>query len=139
MANAAVDTGHGATITLSSSGESYNWNSIDAGESTLEPVETTHLGSGAKKTFMPGDVVDEGEVTIPYQHDSEAALPAEGLVQTLTITLPTASGQSTPATLVGTGFVTRVKRPNLQTNQLQDGQIVFKFDGLTGPTYTAAT
>lgn len=139
MANASVDTGHGATVTLSSSAESFNWTGIDLGSSTLDAIETTWLGSGAKKTFMPGDVSDEGEVTIPFQFDAEAALPTKGTVQTLTLTFPTATGQTTPANLAGTGFITNVTRPNLQTGQLQTGQLTFKFNGLTGPTFTAAS
>lgn len=139
MANAAVDTGHGATLTLSSTAQSFNWTGIQIGQSSIADIETTWLGSGAKKTYVPGDVSEEGEVTIPFQFDSEAAMPTKGTVQTLTITWPTLTGQTTPANLAGTGYIKSVTPPNFQTDQLQTGEIVFKWNGLTGPTYTPAT
>lgn len=139
MANAVVDTGHGATATLSSSAYSFNWTSLDLGEETLEPVDTTHLGTSGYRTSIPGDLKSPGQVTMPHQFDAEAAQIVLGTVETLTITFPQESGQSAAATLVGTGFFLRHKRPNLQTDTIQDGELVFQFNGLTGPTFTAAT
>lgn len=137
MANAVVDTGHGATATFDSL--SFNWTSIDMGESTLNDVPTSHLGTTGSETFLPGDLVNEGEVTIPFQWDAEAAYPTEGTVTTLTITFPQETGQTAPATYAGTAYIKRVRRPNLQTDTLQDGEITVKWDGNTGPTWTAAT
>lgn len=139
MANDQVDTGHGATATFSVGAYSYNFTSIDLGEETLGKVASEHLATTGNKTYIPEDLGDPGEVVIPYQFDSEAAVPTKGALETLTVTLPLASGQSTGATFVGSGFVTNVKRPNLQTNTIQDGQITFAFDGVTGPTFTAGS
>ena len=139
MANAAVDTGHGATVTLATTGLSLNWTSIDLGEETINDVEQTHLGTTGYREYRPGDLKEPGEVVIPFQWDSEAAQIAVGTVESLTFTFPTATGQSTAATYAGTGYIKRVKRPNLQTDTIQDGELTVKFDGITGPTYTAAT
>jgi hypothetical protein len=139
MANGMVDTGHGSTATFSSTALSFNWTNIDLGTVELPEIETSYLGTTGEMTFMPGDLINGGEVTLPCQFDNEAALPALGTVETLTVTFPAGAGQTTPANLAGTGFIKSVKRPNLQTGQLQDGQIVFKFDGLTGPTFTAGS
>jgi hypothetical protein len=58
---------------------------------------------------------------------------------TITITAPTATGQATPATLIGTGFImARTPMPELATNGLQIGKIKCRFDGKTGPTLTVA-
>lgn len=139
MANAQVDTGHGATATFSVGAHSYNITGIDLGEETLGKVSTDHLLVTGNKTYMPEDLAEPGEVVMPYQFDNEAAQLAKGVVETLTITLPMGSGQTTAATWVGSGFITNIKRPNLQTNVIQDGQITFAFDGTTGPTFTAGS
>ncbi len=139
MPNGNVDTGHGSTITLSSSGSSFNWTSIDPGEQSLGKVATSHLGTTGFAEFIAEDLTDPGEVTIEFQYDNEATQPSEGTGETLTITFPLGSGQTTAATLVGSGFIMRNKRPPLQTNTIQSGQMVFAFDGVTGPTFTAAS
>lgn len=135
----SCDTGHGAAATFSASGLTLLHTSIDTGEETVDDVEKTHLGSVGFKEYQPGDLNEPGEVTIPYLHETDKAKPELGVVETLTITFPLGDGDATPATLVGTGYLKRIKRPNLQTNQIQDGEVMFKFDGRTGPTYTPST
>lgn len=139
MANAVVDTGHGASVTFGTSSLSFNWTGIDMGESTLPDVDKSHLGTSGSREFMPGDLVDEGETVISFQWDAEASYPAEGTVETVTVTFPQESGQTAAATYAGTGYIKRVRRPNLQTDQLQTGELTVRWDGGTGPTWTAAT
>lgn len=110
MANAAVDTGHGATVTFGTSGYSFNITSIDIGEETIGDISVDHLGVTGFKEFVPEDLVDGGEVVITYQFDNEASQPTAGTIETLTITFPTASGQLTAANYAGTGYTKRVKR-----------------------------
>lgn len=133
--NSIVDTGHGATLTLSTSALVLNWTGIDAGEETIPEVNRTHLGTTDYQEYMPGDLKEPGEITIPFQWDNEAELNI-GVVENITITWPLADGQVDQATQAGTGFIKRLKRPNFQTNQIQDGEITIKWDGLTGPIYT---
>jgi hypothetical protein len=54
-----------------------------------------------------------------------------------TITWPVAPGGTTAANYAGTGLVTRVKFPTLQTNQVQIGEISVKWSGGTPPAWTA--
>ena len=139
MANTQVDTGHGASLTLSSTGLSFNWTAIDTGEETIPDVDRTSLATADYREYIPGDLKEPGEITIPFQWDAQAAQIAVGTVETVTVTLPLISGGTSAATLAGTGYIKRVKRPNLQTDTLQDGELTIKFDGLTGPAFTAAT
>ena len=139
MANALVDTGHNTTATLGTSTFVSNVTSVGGGQSTRVDVSTTYLSTATNHTFMPGDLSDAGEVTIDYQFDPPAVLLVTGVVETLTVTLPTATGFSTAATLAGTGYIKSVTRPTWVTDSLQMGQFVFKFNGLTGPTYTVAS
>ena len=136
MANTYVDTGHGATATFATSGFSLNITSIDLGEQTIEDVEKTHLGTSGFREFMPGDLKTPNEVTMPFQWDTSAAEVAISEVETVTITFPIPAA-GTAATLAGTAYIKRNKFPNLQTDTIQDGELIVQFDGVTGPTYTA--
>jgi hypothetical protein len=137
MANVKVDTGHGASLVLSSTAYSFNWTSMDLGEAVREAIPDHTLATSNWLTTRPADLSDPGSVTLPFQFDPGTAIAdVNGATQTATITFPMASGQTQAATLAGTGFITNVKRPNLQTNVIQDGSITFKFDGKTGPTFT---
>lgn len=140
MANAAtIDTGHGATLTLSVSLLALDWTSIDLGEETINDIETTKLDNPAYHSFMPGDLITASEVTVPFWWDTEQTTYPIGQVETATFTFPLGTGQTAEATYAGTGYIKRIKYPNLQTDAVQDGELTWKFDGLTGPTFTPAT
>lgn len=140
MATASVDTGHGASVTFGTSSYSFNWTSINMGQQTRNDVSTTHLGTTGFETFIPGDLANAGEITIPFQFDAEASIPATSTAaETVTITLPQATGQTAAATYAGTGYVKSVTLPELSTDTIQAGEFIVKWDGETGPTFTAAT
>jgi hypothetical protein len=136
MANAVVDTGHGATITFGTSSYAFNWTNIKPPKETRETIATEHLAS-TKMTKMPGDLSDYDTATVEFQFDNEAALPTSSTVpEQITITWPQATGQSSGATYAGTGMITGVDINNLATNELQTGTLEIRFDCLTGPTFT---
>ena len=132
------DTGNGATLTLST-GTTGNFEQISPGEQTATPIEDSHLGTTGNSTFRAADLYDEGEVSGTYQWSSDEAPPTPNSTVTATVTWPTPSGLSTPANKAGTAIITRVKHPELVNNELQKAEITLKWDGKTGPTYTAAT
>ena len=136
MANTYVDTGHGATISFGSSLYAFNWTAIDIGEETIPDVDRTHLATSGFREYIPGDLATPGEVTVAFQHDSNAAAITLGLVQSITVTLPIPTGGAAGAYWAGTGYIKRVKRPNLATDELQVGELTVMFDGITGPTLT---
>ena len=107
---------------------------------TRPRVETTHLGTSTNRTYMPGDLNEIGEVTLDVQFESKTGLPAIGTAaETITITFPLpGGGAATAANIAGTGFITGISYPPMQTGTIQQGQITFTFDGSTGPTYTAS-
>lgn len=135
----AVDTGHSATITFGTTGGTYLCRQISGPEVTLPVVDKSHLTTSTKRAKMPGDLDDWGSVVLQILFQGSQGLPARGTVETITMTHPTASGNSTPANLAGTGFINRVKYPDFQTNEMQVGEIEFTYDGGTGPTWTAAS
>lgn len=134
------DTGQGATISFSTTSDVGCVRSMDLPDWTMEKVDATCLDTTDFGRFVAGDLTDPGEITLTAVFDATNAIPADGVVETVTVTFPIGtSGNTTNATLVGSGFISRRKLPTLETNQLMELELTFAFDGdtLTPPTYTA--
>lgn len=133
-----ADTGHGATLTLSGSTNSYTIVSINPGGQSVESIDVTHLGS-TDKEYLPGDVIETPEGSATVLFDVGTDLPAPGTTHTITVTFPLAATQTTTnkATFAGTGFITMRSYPELVTDTAQQAEIGWKLDGGTGPTFTA--
>lgn len=136
-----ADTGNATTLTLGTSGFTGSIIEMSGSEETRPALKDSHLGTTPRETYVPDDLYEPGEFTGRYytdgavsSHPSITAAP-----ETCTKTYPLKSGQSTPATLVGTGFFTRKKHPDVKNNELMAGEFTFKWDGRTGPTYTAGS
>jgi hypothetical protein len=139
MPNTRIDTGHGGTITFGTSSRALNWLTIDAGERSRPAIDITHLAS-TTPTYMAGDLEEPGEITLTFQFDPAGTAgwyATSTAAETVTITWPVAPGGTTAATYAGTGLVTRVKFPTLQTNQVQTGEMSVKWSGGTPPAWTA--
>lgn len=136
-----ADTGNGTTITFGTTSFSASWEEIDAGEQTRDAIEDSHLGTTGDKTYMPGDLQEPGEASGVFQWDqSFGTFPATTTAaETVTISYPLKSGESTNATLAGTAIVTRVKGPVARNGEKMMGEMTIKWDGGTGPTYTAGS
>lgn len=134
-----ADTGNSASIVFATTAFAGQFTEIDPGESTLDKIEDSHLGTTGKKTFQPSDLEDPGVLKGIVQFNSGTALPARGTVETATLTYPLRSDQSVAATLAGTGFFSKVGRPKTVNGQLMQVEIEFTWDGKTGPTFTPAT
>lgn len=139
MANQYVDTGHGATVTFGTTSHAFNWTSINPGTVSKPAVATSHLGTTGAMTFIAGDLIDTGEATITFQFDSGNAVPTMSTAaETVTITFPTTSGIVTPATYAGTGLITSLQYPEFQSETIQTGTMVVKWDGATDAVFTVA-
>ena len=136
-----ADTGNSATLTLGTSGFTGSIIEIGGSEETRAALENSHLGTTVHKTYTPDDLIEPGEFTGRYYVDgavsSHPSLTAAA--ETATITYPLKSGQSSPATLVGTGFFIRKKHQDVKNGELMVGEFTFKWDGETSPTYTAGS
>jgi hypothetical protein len=135
------DTGNGATFTLTTqtAAASLKVDQIQIGEITLDMLEVSTLSSSDFKEMIASDLKNTPELTVSYVYSASAtAVTCTGSVDTATVTFPVGSGQTstTGATFTGTGIVTSFKLPDLQNGNVMKGQIKFKFDGDTGPTYT---
>lgn len=135
----AVDTGHAASVTFATTGGTWLCRQISGPELNTPPVNKSHLATATNEAMMPGDLRALGPVTLRILFQGSQGLPAHGSAsETITITHPTAAGNSTPANLAGTGFIFHTKYPEFQTNTMQEGEIQFQFDGTT-LTFTPAS
>jgi hypothetical protein len=138
MATATYDTMQGATLTLATDSLTLRLVSISPVLDEIVNIPTTHLGSTSKKTWIPGELSDYPEVTVVYQNSPGIANPTK-VVQTFTITAPTATGMTVPESITGTAFansVTMVPGFDSANEGLQMKTFKMKWDGGTGPTRT---
>jgi hypothetical protein len=134
-------TGNQTTVTFATSGFTASIVEVGGQEETREALEDSHLGTQTRKTKVPDDLYDAGESSLIFFFDgaSSSLLPISGAAETITRTFPLRPGQTTPATLVGTGFVTRRKWPDARNSELMQAEGTITWDGKTGPTYTAGS
>jgi len=131
-------TGSGAAVTFAG-GFSGKYREVGEAVNEVEVVDSTTLDIAAASFAIniPGDNPSPGQIRFRTRWVGATAPPALRTIDTLTITLPkgvTASGNG--AIVSGTGYlISRRIMPNLQRNQLNEGELVWQFNGGTGPTY----
>jgi hypothetical protein len=147
----AGDTGNGATLTFAanmgfgSTTTSLTCTTITPGDETVDVIDASTLATTDCMESIPSDLraVAEASATFKFltSHGTGVAqysvLPAAA--GTVTLTFPTRTGETTAASYAGTAFITKIKLPTLANGQLQEGEISWKYDGDTGPTYTKAS
>lgn len=144
------DTGNGALLEFAADmGFGTNTTSMDVieitpGEETVGVIDVSTLATTDAMESIPSDLREIGEASATFKFLTETgtlavvpSLPAAA--GTITLTFPLRSGETQAATYVGTGFITGFTPPSLANGELQVGEIKWKFDGDTGPTYTEAS
>lgn len=136
-----ADTGNSSTIAFGSSSFSANVYLIGATEQTREPLEDTHLGVTGEKTYIADDLIEPGQFELEFEWDQSFGTfpPISAAAETITITYPLKSGEGTAATLAGTGFLISSSGPSVENGTIMRGSATVKWDGKTGPTYTAGS
>ncbi len=134
----AVDTGLGATLTLGTTGSVGVIRSLTLPELTLNDIDTSHLGTTGQRTYIGGDLVEGGEIVAEVLFDTLVnALESFGVSETVTITFPiSVNGNTTNATLAGTGYIKGQKFPDMQIDELQVYNLTIKVDGQTDFAWT---
>ena len=143
-----ADTGQGATLTVTDTGSVGAIRSMTLPEFVMEAIETTDLETEDFKTYVKGDLIEPGEITceVIFDQTDDNLLEYDnggndetvfGVSQTITVTWPLdTETNTTNASLTGTGFITNIKMPDMQTGELQIVQYTIKLDGDTEPSYT---
>jgi len=138
-------SGHGASIVFGTTGWTGIIHKITGLHRTRGKIEITalNLAVNSEKQYIPEDLIDCDEITIDYEFNPSASTqtPLTSAPETITITAPMRSGESTAATLAGSGFATDDKHGDYERGSSNPmmGQLKFQFDGLTGPVLTAGS
>ena len=100
------DLGTGTTIVFATSSFTAELLSVSSSGLTREAYDTTDMSTTGSMTKAPKKLIDQGSVEIEFAFDPDAQPPISGPTETITITFPLPDGQTTAATLVGSGFIT---------------------------------
>lgn len=135
------DTGNGATLTFGTSALAYGWDSIQIGEESVDMLEVSTLATTGYKEMVASDLKETPEITVSFVTlTTSTAVTVGAAPETITITFPQRTGETAAANIAGTAVVTSfVRCQQLANGEIQKGQLTFKYDGDTGPTWTAAT
>ena len=101
-----ADIGTGTTIAFGTSSFSAELLGISQDGMSRPAIDTSHMGTSTWKTFMPGDLVDNGEVQMEIAFNPDNQPPISAVAETITITFPVPAGSSSGATAAFSGFVT---------------------------------
>lgn len=142
--------GNGATFTVTGTNATVGTIiSIDPPEESVDDISDDYLGVVDYHEMIPGLVIHIGKMKITSIVDldvfaandvaSPAVIPALRVVTTGTLTFRAQTGQTSGATYIGTGYLSRRKVSELATDQRVTVEYDWQFDGKTGPAYTAGT
>lgn len=140
------DTGNGASLTLAlfdgtvAITAALDVIEITPGAITVAPVDVSTLASSGNEETIPTDLAALAESSATFKWLTAGTKPTlPSAAGTCTVTYPLRTGETTAATITGTGFLTNLTPPTLANGQLQVGSVSWKWDGDTGPSFTAST
>lgn len=138
MAVTDTDLGNGTTLTFGTAGHTFQVEAISFSGEEREMVDRSHLGTTGAMEKLAADIYDAGSFTARVQNAPTVAKPLTlQAAETLTVTWPISkSGNTTNATLAGTGNITNVTLGPLENNVLQTMEITCTWDGATDPAFT---
>lgn len=134
-----TDIGTGTSITFGTSGFAAKLIGVPTLASMSRPsIETSTMATTTAHTFMPGDLVDNGEIELEFEFDPSLTPPINAARETVTITFPinTAAGRTTAASWACSAFMTNYQ-PGVQMEERMRATATLKISGAI--TITAAT
>jgi hypothetical protein len=128
--------GVGTAITFSS-GFCAEITDVKIGGLSREAVDVTNFGStGGFKEFIPSTLIDSGELEVELIYTPGTAPPIGGDAETVTITFPVASGDTTGGSISCSGFLTDAEETVPMDDKISQS-VTIKFTGER--TYTAGS
>ena len=132
-----ADTGNGATLTFATTVFAAKIVRIEPVTFTRNKIEVSTLDLTAFKKQIQGDLTETPEFRVTFMFDTFLAVPLLTTVpETITITFPTRTGETTAANIAGTAFFREVVFPTLANGEAQQGSMIIAYDGGTGPTWS---
>jgi len=104
MAGGRSDIGTGTTVLFGTSG--FTGHLLDVSWDGIErpSIDTSHLATVGFMTFIPGDLVDPGEISLELAFDPDDTPPIQASAETVTVTFPLFA-LTTPANWAASGFM----------------------------------
>lgn len=122
MADATVATGFGITVAFSS-GFFAEIIGVKPPASKRNSIDTSHTATaGGDRTFMPGDLIDNGELQVDIHFNPGTSPPIDQPEETVTLTF------SSGTTWVFTGFMTDYE-PDAPMEDKMVASVTIKVDG----------
>ncbi len=100
-----ADSAQGTTITFGTSSYSAQVTSVSRTGNTRTALKTSHLGTTGAHTYIPSDLIEEGQLDVEIIYDPDLPPPLSAVAETITLTFPVPSGLTNGATHSGTGFL----------------------------------
>lgn len=102
-----------------------------------ESVDVTNFGStNGWKEFIPSQLKDAGELEVELLYDTDLEPPIDQAAETVTITFPLKSGETTAAKIQCSAFMTSAEA-GVPMEDAMTQSVTLKFTG--EPTYTAGS
>lgn len=144
------DTGQGAVIVLKDNSACSSGDpaicigcprTIQLPELTMESIDTTCLDDTGFMKRIPADVADPGTVEATFIFDAAKTGPnslfADGEQLCISIIFPESRDTTTsPASFTGTGFISSLGLPSMESSTLMELTLTIQLDGGTGPVLT---
>jgi hypothetical protein len=121
--------GTGASIAFALSSFTSDLITLTLPERQREVVETTHLGTIGGKTFKPAKLVNNGTISCEFDHNPAAQKLVKNPMETITITYPKDTGQTTAAAVVFQGFVTGEGGEELKVDSRMTTKVTIQISG----------
>ncbi len=135
----AYYVGEGATATFPGISSACA-RSISISGFSVDKIDATCLDSSNFKEYIPSFLKEPGEVSATFRFDGALPVASVGDVGTATISFGLLDGETTAASLSGSGFLTDVSTSEINGTSLVEMTVTFAFDGVgTEPSFTAAT
>jgi len=126
---AAAVNGTGATIVFGTSGFAANILSFNAYDAELPVLKTSHMGTTTADTFIAGDLIDWGTMTMEIQFDGDDEPALDGVLETVTIVYnKKASVSASGAILAGSGFTYQASN-QVTLEEISTATIAVKWSG----------
>ncbi len=143
MAGLDADVSTGLTLLLGTTGFTANVLSANWTGGAREPKATSHMstaqpsaGEVGNMTFLPGDLVDPGQLDITFQFKTNEQPPMSAVAELVTLTWALGAGDAVAASLAGQGFFISFEI-TADLDEIMEATASIKF---TGPlTWTDST
>lgn len=127
-----ANNGTGAFFYYSTAANLFEITGINGPNITGVDIETTHLGTTGARTFMPGDLVDNGEISMNVLYDPTVAVTMI-TTSNCTVGYPLTGAQTVPTKKTFSGYI-KSYDSSVPLEDKMTGTVVVKISGVVTTT-----